>query len=360
MQVERLVASIATERGTQTPGQAGARPFSPSRQIRTIRGFPSARRAANLHSMSRRVAVIDIGSNSIKSLVAEREGDGSVRTIATEIEETRISRGINNAGPVLSEAGITAGAAAVSRLVRMAARHGPAETAIVATSAVRDAGNRAAFQQKIFDETGLPVRILSGAEEAGLIGLGLALDSGLLDATDFFVFDLGGGSLECLEFRDRQVARAASLQLGCVRLTEQCVADAAAVFTADDRARVAAAVARGIRNGFPLTPEESGRVIATGGSVTTARAMLAAKAGLSFEARDPFLAADELETLLAETGRLALEQRRATGGLPAARADVITTALATLVELARLTGASGLLHSGSSLRLGVAARMLGL
>jgi len=310
--------------------------------------------------MSRRVAVIDIGSNSIKLLVAERAGTGRIRTILAAIEETRISRGISGAHPTLSEHGMSVGVAAVTRLMAAAAEHDPDDTAIVATSAVRDARNGAEFRKRVQDATGTDIRILTGDEEAELIGLGLVFDAELAKARDFLVFDLGGGSLECLEFRDRMVARSASLQLGCVRLTEKCVTDADAPFAAGDRARVAEEVRRVITENFPLGANGKLPAIATGGSVATARAMLAAKEGVTFEARLPHLSIAQLGALLDESARLPIAQRRRIPGLPAARADVLPTALTTLIEIARLAGVDKLLHSGSNLRFGVAARMLGV
>lgn len=320
--------------------------------------FPSGLPAATLHTMSRAVAVIDIGSNSIKLLVAGRAPDGSLLEICSAVEETRISRGINAAKPVLSEDGMSAGVNAVSRLAQIASAHGPGETVVVATSAVRDAGNGADFRSRVRDATGLEIRILSGDEEAELIGLGLVADPALADVRDFLVFDLGGGSLECLEFRDKRVARAASLRLGCVRLTERCVSDPTAPFGPEDRTRVAREVERGLKDSFPLDPAAGLRAFATGGTMTTARAMLAATVGLSLDQYSPVLPTMELERLLAETARLPLVARRKIAGLPAARADIFPTALATLLEVGRIAGLRELTHSGSNLRFALAARML--
>ena len=310
--------------------------------------------------MSRRVAVIDIGSNSIKLLVADRTDKGRIRTLLTSLEETRISRGISGAHPTLSEAGMSAGVDAVTRLMTAAADHDPDDTAIVATSAVRDAKNGAEFRKRVHDATGTDIRILTGDEEAELIGLGLVFDPELAKVLDFLVFDLGGGSLECLEFRDRQVARAASLQLGCVRLTEQWVTDANGPFTDEDLARVCDEVSSVVATKFPLMPNAALPAIVTGGSVATARAMLAAKQDVAYEARSPHITVTELGALLDELAPLSLAQRKKVPGLPASRADVMPTALATLLEIARLAGADELLHSGSNLRFGVAARMLGV
>lgn len=310
--------------------------------------------------MSRRVAVIDIGSNSIKLLVAERSDKGRIRTLLAALEETRISRGISAAHPTLSEAGMSAGVEAVVRLMTVAAEHDPDETAIVATSAVRDARNGGEFRKRVHDATGTDIRILTGDEEAELIGLGLVFDDELAKVRAFLVFDLGGGSLECLEFRDRKVARAASLQLGCVRLTEQWVTDPEGPFSDEDLARVCDEVNRVVAMKFPLPSRDRVPVIATGGSVATARAMLAARQDVAFEARSPHIGVAELAALLDELAPLPLAQRKKIPGLPASRADVMPAALATLIEVARLAGVDELLHSGSNLRFGVAARMLGV
>ena len=308
--------------------------------------------------MPRRVAVIDIGSNSIKLLVADRAA-GGIRTILTALEEARISRGISGTHPSLSEDGMSVGIAAVTRLMAAAAEHDPDDTAIVATSAVRDARNGDEFRQRILDATGVPVRVLTGDEEAELIGFGLVFDPELAGVRDFLVCDLGGGSLEFLEFRDRRMARAASLQLGCVRLTERCVADAEAPFSDDDREQVVAEVRSCVAAMFPLDRSAGLRLIATGGSVATARAMLAAREGVGFGDRSPVLSATDLGTLLDVVRGLSHSERQRVPGLPVSRADVIPTALATLIEVAHLAGVDRIFHSGSNLRFGVAARMLG-
>src|SRR4051794_745383 len=125
--------------------------------------------------MNTAASVIDIGSNSIKILVARRtQTDGGVLTaLHNKAIDARISAGISDEEPRLSEEGIARGIAAVRELLASAAPFAPAKTALVATSAVRDARNGAEFCRRILEETGHDVRILSGDEEANLIGRGL-------------------------------------------------------------------------------------------------------------------------------------------------------------------------------------------
>src|SRR6185369_16463559 len=125
---------------------------------------------------------------------------------------------------------MTRGIEAIRALLGDATEFSREKIVLVATSAVRDAQNGADFRARVRAATGHEIRILSGDEEANLIGRGLTSDPALRDLRDFYVFDLGGGSLECLAFRDRRVEQAVSLQLGCVRLTEKFVADPAQPF----------------------------------------------------------------------------------------------------------------------------------
>lgn len=305
------------------------------------------------------VAVVDIGSNSIKILVATRTDDGRITALRTRTIDARISAGISRTDPRLSEEGMARGLAAIQSLLADAAPFAPARTVLVATSAVRDALNGPAFRAHVQAATGHAIRILTGEEEANLIGRGLTCDPALTTLRDFYVFDLGGGSLECLAFRDRHIAQAVSLQLGCVRLTEKFVADssapltvaACAAITAHTRATVAAA-------GFNFSLAPSSVAVGTGGTITTVRAILSARVGLSLESTDTFVSLAQLRELLAWLGALSLAERKTISGLPPARADVFPAALATVIALAELGGFSGYRNSLFNLRYGLAAEAL--
>ncbi len=309
-----------------------------------------------------RVAVIDIGSNTIKLLVAARSVAGGIETVHFAVEEARIGRGLGSARPTLAPESIERGVAAVARLLAVAQPFSPGKTVLVATSAVRDAANGCDFAERVRRESGLAVRILTGQEEADYIGRGLAADPALAGAQDFYLFDLGGGSLECLEFRARRAVQSASVPLGCVRLTERFVEDPSAPFSATDRATIAAVVretfAGEVNTPFRFALPAPAPAVATGGTVATVRAMRAAMHGQPLEGSDTTVALAELEQLFAHTAALPLAARRALPGLPAARADVIPTALATILEVARLAGVERLTHSFYNLRYGIADELL--
>ena len=259
------------------------------------------------------VAVLDIGSNSIKILVVERAANGELKALLSETIEARISQGINQANPSLSDEAMRRGLGAIRELIALSIPYDPIQTQLVATSAVRDANNSAAFQQVVFEATGHRIKVLSGTEEANLIGQGITCDPALTDLHDFQLFDLGGGSMECLSFKDRHLQRAESLQLGCVRLTEKFITDRTAPLGANELQSIYDFSAQTLQDReWPCSP------VAT----------------------------------------TALEARQSIRGLPPARADVFPTALTTLLAVAVHGGFSAYHHSLFNLRYGVVAEML--
>ena len=303
-------------------------------------------------------AVIDIGSNSIKALVATRGGNKVIEALEHRTLDTRIGSGLNAEVPRLSEAGMTAGTAAVAELAAMCRAHGPAQITVVATSAVRDAINGAEFARRIGDATGLTLRILSGEEEARFIGRGLICDPALAHWRDFHVFDLGGGSLECLSFRNREPVRAISLPLGCVRLTEKLVANPALPLAAREDAAIRDFVKRALGDaGLDFSPAGTPAVFC-GGTVTTTRAISAESQHIALEASPSRVPVELLASLLKRLGDLPLEARQQVPGLPKRRADVMPTALATVLALAEFGGFDAFQHSFFNLRWGVASEAL--
>jgi len=306
------------------------------------------------------VAVIDIGSNSLKALVACRGPGGGVRELRTSTLDVRISAGIGGRRPRLADEAIERGVAAVRELLDEIKPLAPGCTVLVATSAVRDAANGAEFSRRLRAATGLDLRILTGDEEARLIGRGLTADPELHGLQDFYVFDLGGGSLECLAFRARAVEQAVSLPLGCVRLAERCVPDPAAPFGDASRVRVTE-VCREVlaKSGFRFALPAGAEAVFAGGSVTTVRAIFAERQGQPVEATSPIITVDSLRALLGDVARLPLAERRSVPGLPAARADVFPVALATAIAVAESGGFAAFHHSFYNLRYGLADELLG-
>lgn len=304
-------------------------------------------------------AVIDIGSNSIKVLVAARNDGGHLEALKTHTIDARISAGISQTVPRLTDEGMARGLSAIQDLLALAAPFSPAVTVLVATSAVRDAANGDEFRQRVLDATGHAIRILTGDEEADLIGRGLTCDPALAHLRDFYVFDLGGGSLECLAFRDRRIEQELSLRLGCVRMTEKFIADPAAPLRAEDCTALARHVRDTIKaSGFRFNLGPGAEAVFTGGTITSVRAIKGALHGLRMEDTPPAVSVATLSDLLDEIGPLALDARKAIPGMPAARADVFPAALVTVVALAEFGLFERFHHSLYNLRWGLAASAL--
>ena len=308
---------------------------------------------------ARRVAIVDIGSNSIKVLVAERAPERQIRLLLSRTIDARISAGISQAQPRLSDDGIARGIEAIRELLGVAESFSPGEYVLVATSAVRDALNGEAFRTRVAAETGHTIRILSGDEEANLIGRGLTCDPALAALSEFYVFDLGGGSLECLAFSKRRVEQAVSLPLGCVRLTERFISDPVLPISPDalmaiQKHTATSLIAANFKFGLPRPAVAVG----TGGTITTVRAMLAAKAGQSLEETSSLVDLQKFHDLLDDLRVRSLSERRRVEGLPPQRADVFPAALATLIAIAEHGGFNAYQHSFYNLRFGLAAEAL--
>lgn len=163
-----------------------------------------------------RIAVIDMGSNSFRLVVFQHE-DASWWSLADEIREpVRVSAGMGDEGllrPEPIERAVNTAAVFASFL----AAAGVERVDAVATSAIRDAGNRDELLAAIRARTGLEVRVISGAEEAWYGYLAIVNSTTLVDG---FGIDVGGGSVQVMQVAGRRLAEAESVRLGAVRVSE--------------------------------------------------------------------------------------------------------------------------------------------
>ncbi|WP_269525939.1 Ppx/GppA phosphatase family protein [Coraliomargarita parva] len=310
-------------------------------------------------SSSAKVAVIDVGSNSIKLLVA-RQGShpGTIDTCFVETIETRISAGISKTLPSLTDEAMKKGCATIVELLRLAHQYEPAQVTIVATSAVRDAINGMDFTTMVEDVTGFKIRVLKGTEEATYIGRGLACDPHVAGIRDFIQMDIGGGSLELIRFHNAAIEQAISLQLGAVRLTERFIENRDATVSEVTEQAIRAHVTETIRQaGFSFEPQQL-PLLVTGGAFVISRAMLAFQQSKDIEAIPPVLRLEDINRLKAELCQMPLHERMAVPHLPASRADIIPTALITIEAVLRTARRTELTHSFYNLRYGIAAELL--
>ncbi|MDX2110221.1 MAG: phosphatase [Verrucomicrobiota bacterium] len=308
------------------------------------------------------VAVVDCGSNSIKVLVATLDVEGKLLRLDEATEETRISRGIGGGSdsPLhLCEEAMSAGVESISRLLERAHQYNPTQWQIVATSAVRDAANGAEFRERVLRVTGVPVRLLSGDEEALGIGRGVAQDPQFAGCTDFQLCDLGGGSLELLDFCAGAVRQKVSLPLGAVRLTERFVNDVHLAIPVEEQQRIVDHVHAVVQQSGYKFPNPAGILAGTGGAITYTRLLLGAQSGLTELTSIPAeITHATMHELCNQLCSLSLDERCALRGLPRKRADIMPAALLTLRTVLELAGIASLRHSLYNLRYGLAAQCL--
>lgn len=166
---------------------------------------------------STRRAVIDVGTNSVKLLVADVAGH-EVRPLIEESKQTRLGKGFYETHRLLPEP-IEATAQAVARFASVAREQNASSIQVIATSAARDAVNRSALTDEITKASNLEVNVISGDQEAEWAFQGVTSDPRLATAP-ILLLDAGGGSTEFILGQGEQKHFRASFPLGTVRLME--------------------------------------------------------------------------------------------------------------------------------------------
>ena len=169
-----------------------------------------------------RYAAVDIGSNTIRLLIAEPSSNGTPwKTIYYAHRIARLAEGLHHSG-ALSADGMARAARVLAEFARDLSDFGvsPEHTAIVATAAVREASNGELFRQQIKEQTDLTIRTISGQEEAAtsLAGSCAVLEPATRE--DMLLFDIGGGSTEFIRAKDGRALDICSRKLGTVRLVD--------------------------------------------------------------------------------------------------------------------------------------------
>jgi len=279
-----------------------------------------------------RLATIDIGSNSVRLLVAEALRGGTYRILDEEREPTRLARSVSSRG-LLDEEAVAATLAALKTFKQIAAGYQVTGLRTIATCAVREARNGPDFCRSVRDEVGLDVEVISGEREAQLAFTSVqhAFD---LTGKNVVVADLGGGSTEIVFATGNLVESIFSTPLGAVRLSEQFnladVADGLAAVQLRDQltAEVAAVLKR--RTTKPLFAPHF--LVGCGGTFTTlAELMMAAKREVDVPVAGYRVSQAELRHLLDRLVKMPVRTRRNMPGMTPDRADIIVAGL-TIID----------------------------
>jgi exopolyphosphatase/guanosine-5'-triphosphate,3'-diphosphate pyrophosphatase len=283
-----------------------------------------------------RVAVVDVGTNSTRLLIAEVAGGDGLTELDRRSIVTRLGEGVDATG-ALGERPQQRVFAALDEYAEAIERHGVERTTAVMTSAVRDASNGAAFAAAVRDRYRLEGRTLSGDEEARLTFRGATAARGEDDA-HLLVIDIGGGSTELVVGARGAVEFHTSTQNGVVRHTERHIHSDPP--TREELEALAAAVAPSLRDAVPEEHRErmSGAVAVAGTATSCAAIDLELEPYDQEAVEGHVLSVDTLRALLERLAALPLEQRRRVPGLHPDRAPTIVAGVIILTETLRAFG----------------------
>lgn len=285
-----------------------------------------------------RVAVVDIGTNSTRLLVADVSPEGAVTELDRRSTVTRLGQGVDTTGELAPEAqervfsALASYRGAVDEL-------GVEATTGVLTSAVRDARNGAAFQAQVRERFGFEVDTITGDREAQLTFLGATSERDhTVKSGPTVVIDIGGGSTEFVLGEGGAVTFHVSTQIGVVRQTERHIHHDPPRH--DELTAMADEVRRTFHEQLPQEVREGARwAIAVAGTATSASSIL-----LELEPYDSarvhghVIYRAEVEMLLARLAEQTEEQRRRVPGLQPDRAPTIVAGMLVLAEALRVFG----------------------
>jgi exopolyphosphatase/guanosine-5'-triphosphate,3'-diphosphate pyrophosphatase len=289
-----------------------------------------------------RVAAIDVGSNSVRQLIADVASTGEIHIVDEMKEAPRLGAGVSATGRLSAHA-MERATEAIVRMATLARQRGARRIEAVATSAVREARNADELVEMVARAARLELRVLDGLEEARL-GFRSALAHFDLGAGRTVVADLGGGSLELALSAAGLLDRLVSLPYGALRGTERFLTPHVT------RAGVKALrreVRHALRKPLPTRQWRHAQLIGSGGTFTNLAAMTLARRGLDARTvHGTRVSRAEVEHVLDTLQGMSLADRLAMPGLNPARADIIVAGIAVIAELmARLDAADALVSA---------------
>jgi exopolyphosphatase/guanosine-5'-triphosphate,3'-diphosphate pyrophosphatase len=166
---------------------------------------------------NKRIAVMDLGTNTFHLLIAEGPAD-NFRTILHTTDAVKLGEGGINQG-IIQPAAFERGIAAMQRFQKHIDEHNATEVKAIATSAVRSAANGQHFIDRVKEAAGIPIELISGEQEADYIYKGIEA-SGCLTDSNALIMDIGGGSVEFIICNADEVFWKQSFEIGAARLME--------------------------------------------------------------------------------------------------------------------------------------------
>ncbi|HUA34068.1 MAG TPA: Ppx/GppA phosphatase family protein [Candidatus Binataceae bacterium] len=304
---------------------------------------------------SMRLAAIDVGSNSVHMIVADVTREGHLEVVDRVKEMVRLGRRSFTTGRLTQES-MDLAVRALGNFKRIARVRRVDKIRAVATSAVREARNRGEFIRRLRRETGIPVEVISGIDEARLIFQAARHALGL-EGGPYLLFDVGGGSVELVLVQDGKPIWMRSVKLGAARLTERYLPDDPP--TREQLKRLRTHLERQI-GALMRKAKRAGvvRAIGTSGTINTMVAMARAARGEELgRLHGANASAAEISHLAEQLVEANASMRSELPGIDAKRVDLMPAAAALIDFVLTKSGAPELMACSWALREGV---LLGL
>lgn len=295
-----------------------------------------------------RIAIIDLGSNSIRFIIEEISDTGAHSLIYQEKKTIRLAEDFSGDRPLLSEEAQKRALSSLTVYSHIASTQHVTKLIAVATAAVRNAVNGASFVKRVRMATGIPLTIISGQAEAAL-GFSGVIHS--IDKKDFILFDLGGASIEISLVKNKKRIRSVSLPMGAVTLTEK-------FHTHRDPP---SDILKKLKNYIQTTlkevdwlPKEPMDMVGVGGTIRNLAKIHQRSSGYPLPKLHNYTISaealiDEIQMII----KKGLEERRMISGLSYERADIIIAGSMVIAELVKQCHAPELTVSGCGLREGL-------
>jgi exopolyphosphatase/guanosine-5'-triphosphate,3'-diphosphate pyrophosphatase len=282
--------------------------------------------------LTHRLAAIDVGTNSIRLIIAEALREGHYRVLDEEKASTRLGKGLASTGK-LNPAGVDQSIEALGRMKQIADGFQVRELRAIATCAVREAENGLEFRDRVKQETGLELEIISAQEEAHLAFFSVSRAFNL-EGTNVAVADIGGGSTEIILATGNFIEAICTTPLGAVRMTE--LHGGSQPLDARGLEELLEAIDRELRKHTRHVLLEPHQLIGSGGTFTAlAEMVMAAKGQTEVPVGGSEVTRADVRHLLDRLRKLPADARRAMPGLSPDRADIILAGVAIIDRLMR-------------------------
>ncbi len=303
---------------------------------------------------SKRLAAIDIGTNSIRCIVVEVSSNGKFKMLDDEKATVRLGEGLYRTGE-LTPSSWQRAIEALTRMKKVVDGYGILAIEAVATSAVRQASNGREFIAQVAQEVGLTVEIISGEEEAELAVLS-ARNNFDMEGVPHVMIDIGGGSVEIITAFGTHVEELLSLPLGAVVLTERFLKNDPVAAGEVERLRkhIRTVISERFQDSF-----SAHCLLGSGGTMNAIAAMAMAMGKEAYQSIHGYeILRSQVVHLLAMLLRKELKERRTVPGLNADRCDIIIAGVTVVDELMRFFGANILRINERGVREGLILRGL--